>query len=310
MKTTPKSVALLVFLFIAGGIYASDTTAGFAAPVVAGQLAEPKNREASGLAASHRTKGLLWVVNDSGGDNVVYAIDDKGAARGAVRLQGVKNTDWEDLTSFELDGKAMLLVADTGNNFSTRTPCVLHVFTEPDVARLSPGQEITLTPDYSIYFVFEDGARDCEAVTVDAVERAVYLLSKREVPAKLYRVPLQRAQREIPAAARVVGTVPQLPQPLGLQKMVPAPLFGLRGQPTAIDFAPDGRSALVLLYGGPLLFKRERNESWADALARTPVALPAFDLPQAEAACFSRDGRSIFVCSEKVLTLLRYDKKP
>ena len=32
-------------------------------------------------------------------------------------------------------------------------------------------------------------------------------------------------------------------------------------------------------------------------------------LPQAEAACFSRDGRSIYVCSEQTRRWMRYDRE-
>jgi hypothetical protein len=310
LKTTPKSVGFVVAILCASHAWAHDNPAPFAPPVVVGQLVEPRNKEASGLAPSRRTDDLLWTHNDSGGEPVLFGLATDGSVRGAIHVEGVRNTDWEELASFELDGQAMLLIADTGNNFATRSICVLHVVPEPDPSQLAPGRFIVVKPSYSIHFVFEDGARDCEAVAVDPEERAIYLLSKRDVPARLYRLPLQAASEAAPAAARLVGTVPHLPQPVGLQRMVPSPLFGLRGQPTAMDFANDGRSALVLLYGGPVLFLRRENESWADALAREPIALPAFKLPQAEAACFSRDQRSFYVTSEQKPELLRYERLP
>jgi hypothetical protein len=75
-----------------------------------------------------------------------------------------------------------------------------------------------------------------------------------------------------------------------------------------MDFAPDGSAAVVLTYGDTLLFPRAGNESWADALAKPPVALAPHDLPQAEAACFSADGRAVFVGSEESMRLLRYER--
>lgn len=296
----------LLFALAAEG-FAADQPLPFAAPFVAGQLGEPKNREASGLAASRRTEGLLWTHSDSGGAPVLYALNADGSERGAVRIKDVKNEDWEDMAAFEQNGRALLLVADVGDNFSTRSPVALHVVAEPPADQLSPGSELAVSVAYSTYFVYEDGARDCEAVAVDGAEGAVYLLSKRDVPARLYRVLLQPADKKTPATARLVGTVSHIPQPVGIQRLVPSPLFGLRGNPTALDFSPDARRALVLVYGGPLLFERALGETWAQALARAPIALPAFDLPQAEAAAFSRDGKNIYVCSEKVPTLLRYE---
>jgi hypothetical protein len=154
--------------------------------------------------------------------------------------------------------------------------------------------------------VFEDLARDCESLAVDAREGFVYLLSKREPVPRLYRLPLG-ASKEL-VVARRVGTVPHLPQPDFLQRLLKTPTGRYRGEPTAMDFAADGSAAVVLTYGDTLLFPRAADESWADALAKPPVVLTPHDLPQAEAACFSQDGRSLYVASESSLRLLRYDR--
>ena len=73
-------------------------------------MAEPANGEASGLAASRRTDGLIWTHNDSGGEPVLFALGTDGALRGKVRLEGVTNEDWEDLASGEIDGQPMEFV--------------------------------------------------------------------------------------------------------------------------------------------------------------------------------------------------------
>ena len=282
----------------------------YAGPVDAAQLAEPTNREASGLAASRRAPDLLWTHNDSGGDPILFALDARtGARRGRVRLEGIKNTDWEDIAAYTLDGRAWLLVADTGDNFSRRKQVVLHVLEEPDPATLRADAEITVRPAFSIAFVYEDGARDCEAVAVDPAEKMVYLLSKRDVPARLYRLPLQPAAEKTPAAARFVVEIPHIPQPDPLQKAIQLPTFALRGMPTAMDFSADGSVAAVLVYSNLMLFPRGAGEFWASALARRPVFLAPPQLPQAEAVCFSPDGRQLYVTSEKSARLLRYDRR-
>ncbi|MDB6114709.1 MAG: hypothetical protein JWQ62_1654 [Lacunisphaera sp.] len=73
-----------------------------------------------------------------------------------------------------------------------------------------------------------------------------------------------------------------------------------------MDFSTDGTLAVVLTYGETLLFPRAPGESWVVALAREPVRLPVHGLPQAEAACFTRDGNEIFIASEKTPKLLHY----
>jgi hypothetical protein len=311
LKTTPKSALAALLWLLPALVGAAEATAApaYADPVEAGQLAEPKNQETSGLAASHRTPGLLWTHNDSGGDPVLFALNANGSLRGKVRVEGVANFDWEEMATFELDGKAWLLAADMGDNYAMRRSCVLHVLAEPDATQLSTDGELVLKPEYSIHFIYEDGARDAEALAVDVKERAVYILSKRDETPRLYRLPLAAAPAAQPVAARFLGLLPHLPQPTALQRSIRLPTQGFLGWPTAMDFSHDGTLALVLIYEQPLLFPRAPGETWADALARTPIQLTPHQLPQAEAACFSPDDRAIFIGSEKTMQLLRYDRK-
>lgn len=308
-KTTAKSAAALLLLATLGRGEESAATPAFSPPLDAGLMEEPADREASGLAASRRSPDVLWVLSDSGNQPVLHALDLAGRRRGRLRVDGVRNTDWEDLASFMLDGKAWLLVADCGDNRAERGACVLHVVAEPDPTALSVDREISARPAYSINYIYEDTARDCEAVAVDPAERMVYLLSKRDVPARLYRLPLRAAPAAQPAAARSIGRVPHLPQPNAIQKAMPLPLLAFLGEPTGMDFSADGRLAVVLTYGGVELFPRATGETWADALARAPVELASHLLPQAEGVCFTRDARSIFVCSEETMKWTRYDRR-
>lgn len=309
LKTTPKSAfaALLGLLWALPGLAEPDAV--YAGPVVAAQLAEPLNQETSGIAVSHRNPGLIWAHNDSGGEPVLFALNADGSLRGKVRVEGVTNYDWEEMASFELDGKAWLLTADIGDNYAARKDCVLHLIAEPDAAALSPGQELLLRPEYSIHFIYEDGARDAESLAVDVKERMIYVLSKREDAPRLYRLPLAPAAAKRPAIAHFLTLVPRLPQPTELQRNVRTPTQGFLGWPTAMDFSHDGRLAVVLVYEQPLLFHRTAGETWADALARDPVKLTPHQFPQAEAACFTADDRAILVGSEQTMRLLRYDRR-
>ncbi len=280
--------------------------------------------EASGLAASRRADNLLWAHNDSGGEPVLFALDTKGALRGKLRIEGVKNTDWEDIASFELDGRAWLLVADTGDNDGKRKDCALLVVAEPDSAELKPDKELTATVAWRVPVRWPGGPRDCEAIAVDAREGKVYLLTKRTVPAELYTLPLRPADgsafalpslafppRAAPAAAPeavLVARLAQILQPTPEQKLLPLPTGKYRAEPTALDFAPDGSAAVVLTYGDTWLFHRTPGQSWADALAAKGEKLAPHGLLQGEAAGFSRDGRAIFVTGELPgASLVRYE---
>ncbi len=282
---------------------------------MAGQLEAPPKLETSGLAASRRSPGVLWTHDDSGGAATLYAVTTTGQRIGAVHLRGVKNEDWEDLAAFELDGKAWLLVADVGDNDAQRPQVRLHLVGEPALAELKSADELRVRLARTIRLRYEDGPRDCEAVAVDAAERAVYLLTKRDEPPRLYRAELgamigsDATDSDAVIVARRVGSVRHIPSPTLAQQRVKGYQGRRRAEVTAMDFSTDGTMAVVLTYGELLLFPRRAGEPWADALARTPTRLPPHHLERAEAVCFSPDGKQIHVASEGTRTLLRYERR-
>ncbi|MDB6114708.1 MAG: hypothetical protein JWQ62_1653 [Lacunisphaera sp.] len=228
LKTTSKSAWLALVLLLSTPA-AAEKPPEYRGPFEAGTMAEPRNQEASGLAASQRTDGVLWTHNDSGGEPVLFALNIDGSSRGRVRLAGVENTDWEDLASCELDSQPLLIVADIGDNFAVRSHPVIHFVAEPDAASLTPQHELSIRPDWSLNFIYEDGARDCEAMAVDVKERAIYLLTKRDAVPRLYRLELKPAPISQPAVARLIGTVPHLPQAANWKKILQAPAYAFYG---------------------------------------------------------------------------------
>ena len=104
-------------------------------PTVIGRLEDSNIREASGLARSHVHENLLWVINDNGNEEWVHAINPRGARLGEFDLKKSNNQDWEDLASFQMDGKAYLLIADIGDNDARRETRTLYVVEEPRAAK-------------------------------------------------------------------------------------------------------------------------------------------------------------------------------
>ncbi len=292
--TTNRARAWLGFALAAGpwGVLAAP---GAAAEAGAGEWGRAKIagrlpariKEASGLAASRREAGLFWTHGDSGGEPVLRAIQADGTLRGTVRIVGAKNIDWEDIASFDWDGRAWLLVADTGDNQAARADCALYVIAEPDPAALRPGAEVSARVAWRIPVIYPDGPRDCEAVAVDAKEGKVYLLAKRVTPHGLYALPLRPAKAgEVAPAAERVGETRAFPAAQGAQRWLPVAGGAFRAQPTGMDFAADGSAAVVVTYGDVLVYPRIGDETWAAALARPPRRLAPHGLEQAEAVAF------------------------
>jgi hypothetical protein len=305
-RPTPRSFAVLFGVIVAASLGAAEMT--YMGPLAAGKLEAPPKQESSGLAMSRHAADILWTHDDSGGAPVLYAIDKTGKKRGSVRVSGVKNEDWEDLASFQKDGKAWLLIADTGDNDAERDTVRLHLIEEPAVSRLNPAKDVEVTPAYSLRIRYEDGARDCESVAVDVMEGAVYLLTKRDSPARLYRVALA-ASREKQVTAKFLGTVPELAGNSPIDSLFKHVAGKRAAWPTGFDITADGRTAVVLTYAGPVVFARAGNETWTDAFKREPTRLLFHGLPQAEGVCFSSDARSIYVVSETTPAMVRYDRE-
>lgn len=60
--------------------------------------------------------GLLWTLNDSGGEPVIYGVDSLGVVRVRVMIENATNVDWEDIAQ----DNRFLYIADTGNNAGNR----------------------------------------------------------------------------------------------------------------------------------------------------------------------------------------------
>ncbi|MGI9220038.1 MAG: hypothetical protein ACR2QS_03265 [Woeseiaceae bacterium] len=255
-----------------------------------GQLENKKLNEASGLARSNRLSDVYWTINDDG-PAVIYALGDHGQHLGRVRIDGAENRDWEDIASFMLDGSPYLVVADIGDNQSRYKHLSLYVITEPD----PNDDEVALA--WQIDFQYPGGARDAESLAVDALGEHIYVLSKRTVPAELYRLPL----RPVSAAtieAEPVLLLDSLPQP-SQNQLKNAMKNGWGWQPTAMDFAPDGKSALVLTYDGVNYFSRSDGQSWPEALQGQALHLSLGKYKNAESITYTDDAKAAIVTVEK-----------
>jgi hypothetical protein len=259
--------------------------------------------EASGRARSHLISDRLWAVNDHGSKPRLFAFGSDGKAHGSVSLSHAENFDWEDLASFEHDGKPWLLIADIGDNEARRTHCTLYLVEEPAVLRRQK-----LKPAREIRFAYPDGSLDAESVAVDITDDSILILAKRTVPARLYRVPLHGDDERTYIAERL-GDVASIPQPSQLEIDRALADQSWHWQPTAMDIAPDGSLLAILTYQGAYLYVREPVERWLDALQKSPVRLDIGGIELAEAVAFGNRNGSLFVTVEgRRPPLYRFDR--
>ena len=239
--------------------------------------------EMSGLVASGGDPQVLWSINDSGSFARLYRLGVRGEALGRVRVAGAWLHDTETLARWRSGGRDWLLIGDVGDNRTRRDHVVVHAVEEP--ASDATRAEIA----WSVRFRYPDGARDAEAMAVDPGTGDLLVLSKRDKPPRLYRVPLSASAGDAIATAEYVGS----------------PAAGtIRGAVTGLDIGDDGRDLVVLSYDGLYVWHRGDGEAWAEVLARAPHAVTRPAMAKAEAMALGHDGSRILVGSEKVPTPL------
>jgi hypothetical protein len=275
-------------------------------PEYAGLLADPELAEVSGLAASQVQPGRYWSNNDGGNGETLQLLEADGTRVASITIDGVTNTDWEDLDGFRLDGKPYLLVADTGDTGGLRKTLRLIVIEEP--AKLRDGEHVPVA--WTIEFAWPDGARDCEAVAVDPRRGEVLLISKKRVPPELFRVPLRPEDNAV-QVAELVGTLSGITQPRE-QELRENPVYGrYRSQVSGADLSPNGRVLAVLNYSRIYFFVRPAGREWTQSLLGRAGALDFPWLPQAEAIAFSLDGSTVLIGGEqRPSPLLRFRIRP
>ena len=279
-------------------------------PNQVGRLQNSGIREASGLARSNIDPDRLWIINDGGAGPELYAVGLDGSNQGVFKVAGSRNLDWEDLASFVLDGQPMLLIADIGDNLARRQSLTLYILHEPPLTQAVDDVIGTLEIAWQQNFVFPGGAIDAESVSVDAGKESVLILSKREIPAVLYQVPLRSRSGDPDTAitATRIGTVESLPQPSKLDRDRALARLDWHWQPTAMDISASGNAAVILTYRGIYLYQRTNNQSWFNALQGEPEKIEMSGVKEAEAVAFSADGAAVFVTTEKRhAPLLRFE---
>ncbi len=261
-----------------------------------GVIREGRINEISGAALSQRDPNHLYVVNDSQNGAWLHMVRRDGGALGKLRVNGAENHDWEDLSAFVLDDKPYLLISDTGDNGGLRESLELLIVVEPELP-LADSVDIA----WRIPFVLPEGARDIEAVAVDASSASIYLIAKRHFPRVLYRLPLHPHATDKPLLAERVGYFNTLPPASDVEKSRD-PKFGrFRGDITSLALDPAGGFALVLSYRDLYYYPRLPGEDWLAALQAEPrrILLPA--LPQAEAVAIDAAAGDAIVLSEHLL---------
>jgi len=246
-----------------------------------GQIQSDALRELSGIAASRRNPGVLYVHNDSGDAPRIYAINEKAHLLGACDIRGIKAGDWEDIAvgPGPEPNQSCVYIGDIGDNGAKRPEIVVYRAPEPQIDAAKPFDQMTIGPAHAIRLVYPDGPRDAETLIVDPLTRDIYIISKRELLPKVYR------------AAYPQSTTQQT-------KLEPVAVMPFGTFPTGGDVSPDGRLVIVRGMFNAALWERPADAPLWQAFTGKSKAIPVASEPQGEAICFDSKGRGYFTISE------------
>ncbi|HWS90267.1 MAG TPA: hypothetical protein VN282_25075 [Pyrinomonadaceae bacterium] len=257
-------------------------------------LEDRKVRESSGLAASRRSPDLFWTHNDSGDGPFVYAFDRGGRARGTFRVEGAQAVDWEDISAGPgpARGQSYLYAADIGDNGRKREFVVVYRFPEPEVsATEAPPEGARVTqPAEAIRLKYPDGAHNAEALAVHPTTGDIYIVTKANAEAGVYKLPAPFD----PKALNTLTKVATLRGPDFFGTLV-----------TGADISPDGRRVALCDYAqGYELTPPEGAKGFDEVWKQTPAALSLGARLQGESVAYRLDGAALLATSEKTPTPL------
>ncbi len=257
-----------------------------------GSLSTTTLDEVSGMAASHRHVGTLWVHNDGGNSAALQALDEEGRSLGSWAVLGAENRDWEDLAAGPCpdpaQGCTCLHLADVGDNDGERDAALIYRLPEPDVGEGGGGQ---IADREELWFVYPDGPRDAEAVLVHPVTGEVLVVTKAgvgETVTDVYAFP------DVPP-----GASPE-DDPVVLDHVVALDLVALNAQQDAVTggtVSPRGRRLVLRTDGDVLVFDVPAGGGLSDAFDDAPRFAPSPE-EDGEAVTFSVDGRTLFMVGE------------
>jgi hypothetical protein len=279
-----------VMMWAAIGCAASADCPKFLAGHKVGTVESPLITEASGLAASRKNPGVLWVHND-GGSPCVYAITPQGRYLGTYNLAGARVHNWEDIAigPGPEPNVDYLYVGDIGDNSVRRKSVTVYRVAEPNVVRpidrqSSPQVDANQSPvvatisDFAtIEMVYPDGPRDAETLLVDPLTKDIYVISK-EFIGRVYRA----AYPQSTSGKTTLEYVAKLPW----------------GTATGGDISPDGQMIIVRNYFSASVWLRPPNGPLWRAFDNSECEVPLIVESQGEAICFDANGAGYYTTSE------------
>ena len=284
-----RASATLSWLVLVAILFSSPLGAATFRPgVQVGILNSGAISEASGLVASRRNQGVLWVHNDSGFILRLFAVSTNGQLLSTWEVPNIFNGDAEDVTigPGPISGIPYLYLGDIGDNTETRESIRVIRIPEPAVALNTAGSPPTLAFDEAtaIYLVYPDRAHNSEALMSDPITGDLFIVTKHPTldASFLYRAPKAALDASTQVTLEYITT-------LRSRKI------------SAGDISPNGSEILLRSGSAGALWKRLPGKTVSQTLRAGATVSPVIGEPlepNGEAIAFDAAGLGYYTVSE------------
>lgn len=266
--------------------------------------AAPELVENSAAAMSVRQPGVLFSINDSGNEPLLFALDTTGANRGVWRILGATDVDWESAAvapcAPATPAASCVYIGDTGDNNATHAHRVIYKVREPNAS----GVRDTLTAQ-QLRYRYADGPHDVESMYV-APNGDIMLITKRPLsggggrlrPALVFSIGAAAWREKGFATAALVDSLPIVPGSAPLRLITDAALspdakhLAVRTYAQVYVFATDPATGLVnhairpsVCNIVPLGEPQGEGVTWADSRGRLVFTSEGRNVPLHLATC-------------------------
>ncbi|MEP6763717.1 MAG: hypothetical protein ABJB66_05355 [Gemmatimonadaceae bacterium] len=138
--------------------------------------------ETSSATMTPSQPGIVFTINDSGNEPILFALDSTGSVRGSWRIANADDIDWESSSHGKCLGPkaaslSCIFIGDAGDNQAHRDNVVMYQVPEPTVTNDSAQK--TLAAE-ALVFRYPDQPHDVEAMYVSG-DGTTYLITKRKL---------------------------------------------------------------------------------------------------------------------------------
>ncbi|PWJ40171.1 hypothetical protein [Sediminitomix flava] len=237
--------------------------------------------EASGLCLSNQKKGLIWIHNDSDGENALFLINPSdGSYKGKLIIEGISNRDWEDIcSSYDSTSKeSIIYIADIGDNQNIFSTKYIYEIEEPKIPSYNDFIIKTKVKEIRKFFYPKDPHQDAESIFINPEEQRLYIINKNETVSSLYSIDLTLANHQVSAAK--------------FETLIPLNYI------TSADYNSKRNWLILRNYNDIFLWKKD-SIPFDQVFQSDPIRLVNKYEPQGEGICWNEDATGYFTIHEQ-----------